>query len=140
MLSGHLAIAALLHHYLETAPLPTLSGSLAPDLVDKGLYLGLDLTDSGRIYGHTLLAAAVSTLIIRLIWGRQAAGSWLLGYLGHLIADAEGFVPWFYPWKKYQFHQSQRQSSLELLRQLFRPSPLELICHLWLMILWLRWR
>jgi membrane-bound metal-dependent hydrolase YbcI (DUF457 family) len=140
MLTGHLAIAALLHHYLDTVPLPTIGGSLAPDLVDKGLYLALDVTDSGRTYGHTLLATAVSTVIIHLFWGRQAAQSWLVAYLSHLIADADGFVPWFYPWKQYRFKQSQRRSSVELVAQFFQPSPLELVLYLWLTLTWLRRR
>jgi membrane-bound metal-dependent hydrolase YbcI (DUF457 family) len=128
VLSGHLAVAALLRHYLQTEPLSTLGGSAAPDLLDKALYQG-GVTKSSRTYGHTLLGAAVSTALVYLIWGKRPAQSWFVGYLGHLLADAGGFVPWFYPWKRYTFYPKLCEPLSPL--QFVRMSPLELPLLLW---------
>jgi hypothetical protein len=137
MLTGHFAVAALLRHYLKTKPLPTLGGSMAPDLLDKGLHLGR-ATNSSRTYGHTLLGATLSTALVGLIWGKTAAQSWLIGYLGHLLCDADGFVPWLYPWRSYRFHPSLRQAREGWLTQFLRPSPLELILHFWTAVILLK--
>jgi hypothetical protein len=133
MLFGHLAVAALIRHYLKTEPLSTLAGSLAPDLADKGLY-GLGVVNSRRRYGHTLLGAAVSTAVVHLIWGKRAGRSWLIGYLGHLLADAGGFVPWFYPWKRYRFYPSRRQVPWSA--QFTQMTALELALTLWAAWVW----
>jgi hypothetical protein len=131
MLSGHLAVAALLRHYLKTVPLPTLGGSAAPDLLDKALYQGAGATNSSRTYGHTLLGAAVSTLLVHFILGKTAAQSWLIGYLGHLLCDADKYLPWLYPWPRYRFYPSLRLPHREPWLRVLRPSPLESVLLLW---------
>jgi hypothetical protein len=105
---GHLAVSALLHRYLvdELDPgglAPAMTAGLFPDVVDKLLCQVLHVTPSGRMYGHTLLGAALSTLLVRKVWGARAAWAWALGYLGHLAADMDGFVPWLYPFREYDF-------------------------------------
>jgi hypothetical protein len=103
MLFGHLAVSALQHHYLRVDPAPVIAGGVFPDLVDKTLCQVLHRLPSGRMYAHTLVAVGLSAAVVRLIWGRQAARSWALGYLGHLIGDSGGFVPWLYPVLPYDF-------------------------------------
>jgi bacillithiol system protein YtxJ len=80
-----------------------MTAGLFPDIMDKLLCQVLHVTPSGRMYGHTLLGAALSTLLVRKVWGARAAWAWALGYLGHLAADMDGFVPWLYPFREYDF-------------------------------------
>jgi hypothetical protein len=105
---GHLAVSALLHRYLldEVYPrglTPTMMAGLFPDVTDKLLCQVLHVTPSGRMYGHTLLGAVLSTMLVRKIWGGRAAWAWALGYFGHLAADMDGFIPWLYPFREYDF-------------------------------------
>jgi hypothetical protein len=103
MLFGHLAVAALQHRYLKADLAPVVAAGVFPDLVDKTLCQVLHLTPSGRMFGHTLTTVGLSTLAVRLVWGGRAARSWALGYLGHLVGDSGGFVPWLYPFVRYDF-------------------------------------
>ncbi len=87
-----------------------------PDVVDKTLCQALHLTSSGRMFGHTLAGLALSTVVVRLVWGRRVAWSWMLGYLGHLLGDVGGFMPWLYPFVRYDFPR-QPLGLLEILRR-----------------------
>ncbi len=106
MILGHLAVSALEHRYLDADLVPVMVAGLAPDLVDKTACQILHLAPSGRMWGHTLVGLALSTLLIDLLWGKRAARSWALGYMGHLLGDLNGFVPWFYPFVSYDFKSS----------------------------------
>lgn len=103
MILGHLAVSALLHRYLKFDLTPTVAGGLFPDAVDKTLCQVLHLTPSGRMLGHTLASLALSTAVVRGLWGRRAGRGWAAGYLGHLVADLPGSVPWLYPFASYEF-------------------------------------
>jgi hypothetical protein len=106
MLIGHVGIALLQHRYLDAELVPVMAGGLFPDALDKTLCQVLQVTRSGRMWGHTMLGVIVSTTLVGVIAGRRAARDWLLGYLGHLLADSEGPVPWWYPFRTYTFDQS----------------------------------
>ena len=106
MLVGHLGVSVLAHRYLKADLVPVVVAGVVPDVVDKALCQGLDLMPSGRMWGHTLLGLAVSTVIVRLLWGRQTAWSWAVGYLGHLLGDIGGQIPWLYPFVQYEFEPS----------------------------------
>ncbi|MCD6285791.1 MAG: metal-dependent hydrolase [Anaerolineae bacterium] len=106
MLIGHIGIALLQHRYLDAELVPVMAGGLFPDALDKTLCQGLRVTPSGRMWGHTTLGIVASTMLVGVLAGRRAARDWLLGYLGHLLADSEGPVPWWYPFKTYTFEQS----------------------------------
>ena len=103
MILGHLAVSALLHRYMDTDLGPTVTGGVFPDVTDKLLCHVLHLTPSGRMYGHTLLSVAFTTTLVCLAFGARVARAWALGYLGHLVADMDGFVPWLYPFRRYSF-------------------------------------
>ncbi len=103
MLFGHLAVSVLQHRYLKADLVPVVVAGIFPDVVDKTTCYVLDLAPSGRMMGHTLLGLALTTSLVGLIWGRQTAWSWAIGYLGHLVGDAGSFIPWFYPFKDYDF-------------------------------------
>lgn len=103
MIFGHLAVSALLHHYLDVDLDTVVAGGIFPDVVDKTLCQVLRVTPSGRMYAHTLLSVAFSTAVVSLVWGRQKARVWALGYLAHLAADMGGRLPLFYPFQKYEF-------------------------------------
>jgi len=103
MIFGHLAVSALLHHYLDADLKTVVAGGVFPDVVDKTLCQVLHVTPSGRMYAHTLLSVAISTTMVSMIWGKQKARAWALGYLGHLAADGGGWLPLFYPFKAYEF-------------------------------------
>ena len=106
MLLGHLGVSILAHRYLKTDLVPVVVAGVIPDVIDKTLCQGLHILPSGRMWGHTLLGLAVSTILVRLLWGRQSAWSWAVGYLGHLLGDFGGQVPWLYPFVQYNFEPS----------------------------------
>ena len=107
MLFGHLAVSALLHHYLDADLKSVVAGGLFPDVVDKTLCQILRLTPSGRMYAHTLLAVTLSTTAVSALCGKRAGQGWAMGYLGHLAADAGGDLPLFFPFKEYEFSGSE---------------------------------
>lgn len=107
MILGHLAISALLHRYLDLDLGPVMVGGVFPDLTDKLLCQVLHITPSGRMYGHTLLGVALTTPLVRKIWGARTARAWAIGYLGHLVGDVDGFVPWLYPLVEYDFRRAE---------------------------------
>lgn len=106
MLIGHIAIGVLEHRYLDVDLAPTMAGGLFPDVLDKALCQVFSLTPNGRMYGHTFLSVAISTALVRLIAGKRVARAWILGYLGHLLADIGGFLPLLYPFRSYTFTPS----------------------------------
>ncbi len=124
MLLGHLAVPTILHHYLRLNPAPLYIGSVVPDVVDKGLQQ-VGLTVNGRNWAHNVFSLIISTAIIWLLKDRQIAKSWFIGYLGHLICDADGFVPWFYPFATYEFYPSEK--SLWQKIKSARPSIIEFV-------------
>ncbi len=105
---GHIAVAIaqyrLLSYHKQNQEMlkPLLLASLFPDLVDKTVGYILRLMPNGRHYSHNLLSLILISLIVTLIWGKTVGYAWFLGHLGHLLAD-HGWVPWFFPLKKYQF-------------------------------------
>jgi hypothetical protein len=115
MLFGHLAISLLQHRYLKADLAPVVAGGIFPDVVDKTLCQVLHVTPSGRMFGHTLVGLAVSTAVVGLLGGWRAARSWALGYLGHLVGDVGGFIPWLYPLVPYDF-SADSPGLLEILR------------------------
>ncbi|HOT91282.1 MAG TPA: metal-dependent hydrolase [Anaerolineae bacterium] len=106
MLIGHLGVSGLAHRYLKADLAPVVIAGIVPDVVDKVLCYGVHLMPSGRMWGHTLLGLVLSTAVVGLVWGRQTAWSWAVGYLGHLVADLGGQVPWLYPFVHYDFPPS----------------------------------
>ena len=106
MLAGHLGVSVLTYRYLKADLVPVVVAGVIPDVVDKTLCQGLRLFPSGRMWGHTLLGLAVSTVLVWLFWGRQSAWSWAVGYFGHLVGDIGGQVPWLYPFVQYDFEPS----------------------------------
>lgn len=106
MLVGHIGLAILQHRLQDTDLTPTLAGALFPDVLDKSLCQILKLTPSGRMWGHTTLSVALTTLIVGVMVGHRAARSWLWGYLGHLLGDLGGPIPWWYPFRSYEFGRS----------------------------------
>ncbi|MEM7028250.1 MAG: metal-dependent hydrolase [Chloroflexota bacterium] len=131
MLIGHFAVSTLLHRYLEVDLSATMIGGIFPDIVDKTLCQGLHITPSGRMYSHTLVSLVMSTLLIRKFTNDEKALGWGLGYFGHLIADTGGFVPLFYPFRKYHFFPSERSFTGNIWDSLFTPRWLE-----WALVLW----
>lgn len=116
MLFGHVAVSVLQHRYLKVDFAPVVVAGVFPDLMDKTLCQVLHLTPSGRTFGHSLAGLALSAGVVGLIWGRRAAQSWALGYLAHLLCDAGGFVPWLYPFVRYEF-PPHSPGLLEIVRQ-----------------------
>lgn len=125
MLLGHLGVSLLAHRYLQADLAPVVVAGVFPDVVDKGLCQGLRVLPSGRMWGHTLLGLTVSTVLAGRLWGRRAASSWAVGYLGHLVADLEGQVPWLYPFAPYDFAPSPSFWGI-LRQQLTRPGAIVL--------------
>jgi hypothetical protein len=133
MLFGHLAVSTLQHRYLKADLVPVVVAGIFPDVVDKTLCQILHLTSNGRTLGHTLVGLGLSTVVVRLIWGRRTAWSWALGCVGHLLGDSGGFVPWLYPFVRYDFPQHSPGLFEMLWRELRNPAAmgLELALSAW---------
>lgn len=109
---GHLAIA-LAQHCLP--PLiknkktlkPLLLASVFPDAVDKTIGYILHFMPNGRHYAHNIFSLVGISLGVGLIWGKVTGYAWFLGYLGHLLADSNSFVPWLFPIQKYAFKKGR---------------------------------
>ena len=125
MLFGHLAVSALAHRYLKVEFAPVMAAAFAPDVVDKTLCQVLHVFDSGRMLGHTLLGLALTTVLVRVIWGREAALGWSVGYLAHLVADVGGDVPWLLPFVRYDLSPSAGLWEI-LLKKLNDPASMAL--------------
>jgi hypothetical protein len=131
VLFGHLAVSALEHRYAKAALVPVMAAAVAPDLIDKVAHYVFGSTEFGRLWGHTLLAALVTTLAVLLVFGRRNAASWGLGYLSHLVCDIGGVVPWLYPILSYEFPQAEAFGTT-LWMSLTRPRiVLELALLIW---------
>lgn len=94
MIIGHLAVSALEHRYVKAALVPVMASAVFPDLVDKIAHYGFGQHASGRMWGHTLLGALITSAAVFILFGRHNAASWALGYLSHLVCDIGGVVPW----------------------------------------------
>ncbi len=103
MLFGHLAVSALEHRYAKAALVPVVAAAMLPDAVDKVSHYVLGQNATGRMWGHTLIAAFLSSLVVLALFGKHNASSWILGYLSHLICDMGGVVPLLAPFVTYQF-------------------------------------
>jgi hypothetical protein len=103
MLFGHLAVSALEYRYVKAEFVPVMAAAVVPDAVDKVSHYVFGQNATGRMWGHTLLAAVLSSVVVLVLFGRQSAASWALGYLSHLICDMAGVVPWLAPFVTYQF-------------------------------------
>lgn len=107
MLLGHVAVPLLLNHYFDLEAAPLFAASVFPDVVDKSLH-ELGWAVNGRTAAHSLAFMGVTTLLVHTLLGKAAARAWFTGYLGHLLCDMGGFVPWFYPFRTYRFERSGR--------------------------------
>lgn len=110
---GHLAIALAQHglppfrQQQGRTLVFLLIASLFPDMVDKTIGYILHAMPNGRHYAHNVFSLAGASLLVGLLWGRAAGYAWFMGHLGHLLADSDRLVPWFFPLKKYPFKQGQ---------------------------------
>jgi hypothetical protein len=131
MLFGHLAVAALEHRYARAALVPVTAAAVFPDAVDKVAHYILGHHATGRMYGHTLLAGLVTTLVVVALFGKHNAASWLLGYLSHLVCDVGGVIPWLAPFVAYEF-PPQRTFAMAMWAALTRPLIfLEVVLLIW---------
>ena len=74
---------------------------LLPDLIDKPLWV-LGVFSDGRNIGHTLLL--VFLVASAFSFKKRAYGLFAVcGGISHLLLDTSGFMPWFYPFKRYDF-------------------------------------
>ena len=100
---GHFGISFFIAYMILLLPLYTAIGSLIPDLIDKPLNI-LGILPSSRHIGHTLLGVFTCFLFVYLITrNKKISFSISFGYLLHLFEDLPFFVPWFYPFVKYDF-------------------------------------
>ncbi|MCX8179249.1 MAG: metal-dependent hydrolase [Candidatus Aenigmarchaeota archaeon] len=111
---AHIGITALIASLLSLSPLIAIIASQIPDLIDKPLYI-LGVFPSGRYIGHTLFAIIILTILIYLFSRKKIlAISFCFGMLMHLLQDLPYFIPWFYPFKNYEFPKSSFQLNYTL--------------------------
>ncbi len=76
----------------------------------------------GRYIGHTLLSVLLVSVAFSL-WKRKHGLAALVGGISHLLLDLGALVPWFYPFKGYDFYEEQLNLS-EFVRRYFTFSGL----------------
>ena len=77
---------------------------ILPDMVDKPLaVLGIG---GGRYIGHTLLFSGLVVAGFTL-WKKKYGLAALIGLASHLLLDLNTMVPWFYPFRDYQFNTNK---------------------------------
>ena len=109
---GHIAVA-LAQHCLptlsedENALKPLLLASVFPDIVDKTIGYVFHAMPNGRHYAHNVFSLVGLSLLVALVWGRATGYAWFLGYVGHLVADQGGLVPWLFPLRQYNFKRGR---------------------------------
>jgi hypothetical protein len=100
----HIGIPAILAIKLRLNLLVAILCGILPDVVDKPLSaLGIG---GGRFIGHTLLFAVV-IVILFTVWKRKHGLAALIGLSSHLLLDLNALIPWFYPFKSYEFYHSK---------------------------------
>ena len=106
---GHLAVAVAQHRIMATRPplAPLLLASLFPDVVDKSIGYVFHLMPNGRHFAHNVFGLVGASIFVGALWGQAAGCAWFWGYLGHLLADGNDRVPWFFPFKKYRFKRGR---------------------------------
>jgi hypothetical protein len=85
---------------------------LLPDLVDKTLWV-LGVFPNGRNIGHTLFTSflvAIAFSLKKRVYGLVA----VCGGVAHLLSDRSDLIPWFYPFKTYDFPSSDWHEVLTL--------------------------
>ena len=96
----HIGVSSALALLFKLNPVVTVFCGILPDLVDKPLAaLGVG---GGRYIGHTLLFAMLVALAFS-IWKKKYGLAALTGLMSHLLLDLNALVPWFYPFKDYNF-------------------------------------
>ena len=109
---GHVAVALLQRRlpplsHKKGMLTPLLVACLFPDLIDKTIGYVFKVMPNGRHYAHNLFSLFGVTLLVTLIWGKARGLAWFAGYLGHLMVDFNGTVPWLFPARKYNFPKSK---------------------------------
>jgi len=111
--------------------IPCAIGSVLPDLVDKPLWLIFQSIGTGRIYGHTLLAALalgiLGLLVLKFRKSPLIAGI-TAGIISHQILDSMWLEPinWFYP-ALGAFHRYDSSSGIISLLMSEITNPLEIV-------------
>jgi len=118
-LIGHIGISLAAAYLLRLNLAVAVFCGILPDLVDKPLTALLGLTQ-GRYIGHTLLFIFLIAAAF-FIWKKKYGVAALVGGVSHLLLDLEGFVPWFYPFVRYQFEHG-RVDYVTYFRQYFTLS------------------
>jgi hypothetical protein len=110
---GHLAVAAaqsnlpLFRRGPRRLLILLFAASLFPDIVDKTIGYIFHAMPNGRHFAHNLFSLLGLSLLAGLVFGRAGGWAWFCGYLGHLLADSQRRVPWFFPLKKYPFKKGR---------------------------------
>lgn len=106
---GHIGINAFLASMIFLPVLAFVIGGELPDVVDKGLFVlgnefNLFVYPCSRLIAHTfyfpIMAGLVAFLITR---DKKIALAVGLGSAMHLVEDLHDFIPFFYPFVKYDF-------------------------------------
>lgn len=101
---GHIGITVFLASLLHIPTIPVLVGSIAPDIVDKILFI-FKIAPCGRFFAHSVFFGPILAVITMIVTHRKSTGiAVLFGCYMHLLEDVRQFLPWFFPLVQYTFY------------------------------------
>jgi hypothetical protein len=100
----HIGVSAVLALVFRLNLAVAIFCGILPDIVDKPLAaMGIG---GGRYIGHTLLFAVVVSAAF-FFWKKKYGLAAVIGLVSHLLLDLNTLVPWFYPFKSYNFSNAK---------------------------------
>ena len=122
---GHLAFAASTARLFGVSVTAAAVGTIAPDIIDKGLNDFLHITPYGRYFMHSVMAAVLCSIGAGLIKGRSWGWGWFAGHFSHIVGDLGSFIPLWMPFVRYDWPVDINvtlYAVLNPLRHLFSPE------------------
>ncbi len=128
---GHIGFTAFFANLLSLNIIFAIIGSQIPDLIDKPLNM-VGILPNARNIGHTLFTAGLILLISYILTKKKTFSiSLAFGSLMHLFEDIPYFIPWFYPFIKYNFPRESFGITYGLVWFMFDVAGLILLYHVY---------
>jgi len=89
--------------WLNFSVITLLIAAVGPDIIDKSI--SYSITGHSRYIAHSLMFDLIICGFIVLIFRKKPKiwRAFIFGWQMHILLDVKGFMPWFYPFKTYNF-------------------------------------